>query len=273
MQTTAKFEQILAAIASRLGLSRTVSGVNRLPDNQPAVIAKLMEAVNFAGRKVYGAHEWTWKRAPHQLDVSPTGTDSFSIDNSTTNYYLPADIQGPADEHAWWGASGLSGRGVPRVAEMFVLRALAEQPGRSGPPEWIGFKSTPSTENLSSRPQKTIVIFPKPDQLYTLYIPVKRKFVDLVDMQEQPQWDETLDTAVIHLACAYFVGSGEVPSKLNADAEEAKGNEILATQIKADQDEAGGVTGSLIPNRRATTVLMGNVTLTDGTVIIPALVT
>ena len=244
-------------VAKRVGWAAQGENGRELP-TKVTTLDDLRQAVNDAVEWFWGGcgeerRKWRWLTRPLSIALATTATDPRSIAESTYHFMLGASIAGPAlgKEGAYWTAGTSTGKAT-RVGVSILNAELAESPGRTGPPRMYALDMIDAPGAAAAGGTAwTLKVFPKPDESYTLFVPVRREFARFTDPKLAVPWPKVHDRLIVMRAVIEANANGSLSESMDIAAAQVELAGAVRASVFADNQIDGSYVGQFIDTEEA----------------------
>lgn len=178
----------------------------------PNTLDRLERAINDAAKDfARNKHRWTWLAPTITIALEPSADGPLSIAGDARRYRLPLNvISAPVGRATWRDSSNTYGGRVTDSNIDFIQEHIARAPNAQGHPLYISVWASNDREiGVGDRPPKELVVFPKPDQAYTIRSRFRVEVPRMVNDAERGIWGAIHDPAVLAIAVTKFMSVRE----------------------------------------------------------------
>lgn len=252
-QSSLNFRELQTRVAETLGVQVESGGVNA-PPSDTVMLDRVKRAINDAAREFAKpapvapgrSHRWNWLSPTVTITAAPDADSPYTVGGVNYQYALPSGVSPNATARMTWASADSIGSGVVIHRDISsVSMLLARDPSRTGPPELFAVTLTPG-QKQGERRRFVLVIYPRPDQAYTLSCRFRMAPTLLVDDGDRGDWPPEHDDTVLALAVLKLIAQGGAfTSGPSLEAAQAAYAGSLASSIAVDMELAPASMGQL----------------------------
>lgn len=178
----------------------------------PNTLDRLKRAINDAAKDfARNKHRWTWLCPTLTLTLEPDADGPLSIAGDSRRYRLPVNvISAPVGRVTWRDSSSSYGGRVTDSNIDRVQEYIARAPSLQGQPLYCSvWTSNDRDIAVGDRPPLELLVFPKPDQAYTIKSRFRVDVPTLVHDTERGIWGAIHDQTVLAIAVTKFMSVRE----------------------------------------------------------------
>lgn len=215
--------QLRLAIDTDLAVQGT--GADNRPQipTDPNTLYRIKLAINNAARELQRRHRWSWLTPFISRTLSTDGTGPHNVAGDPHRYILPANAIGaPVGRMRWRNSDGSAGGKLSDSNIEHVSGLIDTSPSTVGVPMYCSVWHSNVNIGVGDVPQMQLVIWPKPDQAYTIQARFRCTVLDMTIDSERGMWGALHDQTILKLAKMMMMSSVEPGyTEAKREAEEA----------------------------------------------------
>jgi hypothetical protein len=243
MDRSSTFLDLLVKLAAQYGDVRYDTATARpLAPASSDLRHKLAMDINSGAKMFYlGNPKWRWARSIVDTQIGPKAIANRTDPADSTRYLLPLGvISTPRVRCVWMRLNATTGV-IERGGEVIVKsidaidRFLATNPSASGVPACVSVRPARQVATMfGARTRYELVVYPKPNEAYTIRALYSFGVQPLVDDADRPMWPDIHDETVLALASLQRARRGDGSVTVREAQDHA--DRMLASSIAADNE-------------------------------------
>ena len=207
---------------------------------------KLRDSINDAAEDFLTMRRWSFLPTTVTITTDADGDGIDNVNEDARRYRLPIGYCGLERPFLTW-ANGTFGGEASQRSQRDIDSLIAQEPVRTGCPQVFTVRIDDTTPSAGGdyRPAWELVLWPIPNDAYTLTVPVRRAYAPLMDLEEKPTWPPQHDRPVVALAKVRFCELWPLPEMDRAMVQQ-RAARLLTQAVEEDERNMPSAVGSIL---------------------------